>query len=415
MDQIDHQSSCLDRPWTADVELTKDVLERMFPSPKRNIKSASGSPPSVLKMAFSHLKDLSPTLTPSNGGRGRSRTLHPSHARSERTHDPSIREFRMTWPPLATSPTSISPDAALEDTPSPIAESPMELAPNGQQLLPRKRKSLQRLLDVEEEPETIDMFPSTSSFHALGLPGSNADRRNRRGRSSDEYSSRRSLSQSRLQAPSPLRNVVFQDDARIGVRILDDIKEVDYEDLRSPRKQIESQQMSQSSIDVNKELTVLPSYSVPDPLFPYSTHEDNDTEMEATLASRFSLWSTASEDDPGSPVTDDNTASPTSSSIKGTSSSICTPNRLSPKQGSLDGFLSQEDFKNLSLESPEEDPFEALMDGKTPKAASFQLHQLHNGFPTDTEHPQAEVHAPLMMTQGENLLEQLEYLSAALV
>jgi hypothetical protein len=215
--------------------------------------------------------------------------------------------------------------------------------------------------------------------------------------------------------------VVFQDDARIGVRIPEDIQEVDYEDIRSPRKQIEFQQDSQSSIDVNKEPSALPSYHIPDNLFSYSAHEDNDIEMEATLASfssersRFSLWSTTSEDDPGSPVTDDNTTSPTSSSVKGTSSSICTPNRLSPKQGSVDRFLSNDDLKNLSLESPDEEPFEGLMDGKTPTTASFQLHRLHNGFPAGTEHSEAEVHAPHMMTQGENLLEQFEYLGAALV
>jgi len=291
----------------------------------------------------------------------------------------------------------------------------MALSPNGQQLLPRKRKSLQRLLDVEEEPETIEMFPSAANFRSRGLPGSNADHRNRRRTLSDERSPRRSLSQSRLQAPSPLRNVVFQDDARIGIRIPEDIKEVDYEDLHSPRKQIKSQQASQSPI--NKELPALPSYLVPDPLFSYSTHEDNDIEMDATLTSfssqrsRFSLWSTTSEDDPGSPVADDNTVSPTTSSVKDTSSSVCTPNRLSPKQ--LDGFLSKDDLKNLSLESPEEDAFEAIMDGKTPTAASFQLHRLHNRFSASTEHSQAEVQAPL--TQRENLLEQFEYLGAALV
>src|SRR5215469_15647995 len=175
----------------------------MFSNPKRNIKSASGSPSSMLKMAFSHLKGPSPTLTPSNGGRGRSRTLHPSRTRSDRTHDPSVCEFRMTWPLPAASPVSLSPDSEFQDIPSPIVESPMELAPNGQQLLPRKRKSLQRLLDVEEEPEIIEKFPSAISLRARGLPGSNADRRHRWGRSSDEYTPRRSLSQGRLQAPSP--------------------------------------------------------------------------------------------------------------------------------------------------------------------------------------------------------------------
>jgi hypothetical protein len=55
------------------------------------------------------------------------------------------------------------------------------------------------------------------------------------------------------------------------------------------------------------------------------------------------------------------------------------------------------------------------MDGKTPTAASFQFHRMHNGFPTGTEHLQAEVQTPHMMTQGENLLEQFEYLGAALV
>ena len=369
-------------------------------------------------MAFSHLKDPSSALTPSQGGRGRSRTLHSDHARSDRTIDPSVREFPMIWQPRADSASS---DAAPQDTRLPVAESPMELAPNGQQLLPRKRKSLQRLLDVEEEMEPIETFPSAASLRARGRPGSSVDRRDRRARSSDQCPPRRSLSQGRLQAPSPLRNVVFQDDAFIGVRIPEDIQEVDYEDLRSPRKPIEFEQASRSPVDVNKELPALPPYLIPNSLFSYSPKEDKDVEMDATLAafssqtSRFSMWSNASEDDPGSPVTDDNTASPTFSSIKDTSSSICTPHRLSPEQGSLDEFLSNEDLKNLSLEPQEQDPFEALIDGKTPTAASFQLHKLQNGFPACTEHPQAEAQLPHTTVQGENLLEQFEYLGTALV
>lgn len=395
----------------------------MFPAVERDIKSASSSPSSVLRTAFSHLKDPSPALTPSQGGRGRSRILHPDRARSDRTNDPSIRELRMTWPPSAASTSSLSPGASPMDIPSPRPESPMELAPNGYQLLPKKRRSLQRLLNVEEEPETIEMFPSPASIRVRGRSVSTADgSRQRRGRSSDEYKAQRSSSLGRLRAPSPLRQVVSQDDDFLTFRIPEDIQEVDWEDLRSPRRPSESSPVSRSPLDVNKELPALPSYLMPEPLFSQTPREEESQGVTgANLApfssphSHFSIWSTASEDDPGSPVTDNNTNSPTFSSVKGASTGVCTPHRLSPEEASMDEYLSKEDLKALSLEMPDQDPFEALMDGKTPTAASFQLHSLQNGLQVGTEHPQTEVQVPHQQPQMEDLLDQFEYLGAVVL
>lgn len=395
----------------------------MFPAIGRNIKSASSSPSSVLRAAFSHLKDPSSALTPSQGGRGRSRTLHPDRARSARTNDPSMRENRMTWPQSAFSSSPLSSEGSPMDIPSPCLESPMELAPNGYQLLPKKRRSLQRQLNVEEEPETIEMFPSPTSIRVRGRSVSVADGiRQRRGRSSDEFKSRRSSSQGRLRAPSPLRHVVSQDDDFPPVRIPEDIQEVEWEDLRSPRRPVESSPTSCSQPNVNKGLPALPSYLIPDPLFSQTSREEKCQDVtEATLGSfssprsHFSIWSAASEEDPGSPVTDNNTNSPTFSSVKGTSTGACTPHRLSPKQSSIDEYLSKEDLKALSLELPDQDPFEDLMDGKTPTAASFQLHSLHSGLQVGTEHPQTGVRIPHEQTQMEDLLDQFEYLGTAVL
>lgn len=420
---INNQSSVLmDRPWTAGVKLSKDDLDMMFPKIRRNIKSASTSPSSMLRTAFSHLKDPSSALTPSQGGRGRSRTLHSERTRSGRTNDPSIRELRMTWPQSAISPSSLSPEASPMDIPSPRPESPMELSPNGYQLLPKKRRSLQRLLDVEEEPEVIEMFPSTSEMRMPRRSVSTADGRlHRRGRSSDDFRSRRSSSLGRTRAPSPLRQVLSQEDNFPTVRIPENIQEVDWEDLRSPRRPIESSVVSLSPLDVNKELPALPSYLIPDPLFSHTPRDEGSEDVTAaTLAafssprSHFSIWSTASEDDPGSPVTDGNTNSPTLSSTKGASTGVNTPG-LSPEQQSVEEFLSKEDLKSLSLELPDQDPYEALMDGKTPTAASFQLHSLQKGLQVGNQHPRTEVQIPHQQTQMEDLLDQFEYLGAAVV
>jgi len=393
----------------------------MFPSIKRNIKSASDSPSSPLRTAFCHLKNPVSALTPSQGGRGRSRTLHPDRTRSSRTNDPSISEFRLTWPQSAAS-SSQSSNASPIYFPSPRPESPMELAPNGQQLLPKRRRSLQKLLDVEEEPETMDMFPTPGSMPVRGRSVSTADLRQHRRRSSEEYGTRRSSSQGRLRAPSPLRNVVSQDGNFSVIRIPEDIQEVDWEDMRSPRRLIESSPVSHSPLDVNKELPALPSYLIPDPLFSRTPKsEDEEFESDAALApfssprSHFSIWSTASEDDPGSPITDNNTNSPTLSSVKDTSTGVCTPQQSSSPQQSMDEFLIKEDLKSLTMEQHDEDPFEVIMDGKTPTAASFQLHGVNANEQVESKNPMSNVQIPHQSMQMQDLLDQFDYLGAAVL
>jgi hypothetical protein len=425
------------RPWTA-VSPSTDHRSIVFPKIRRDIKSASGSPTTALRSAFDHVRtqSLPSALTPSQGGRGRSRILHSTHTSDDRTNDPSIRELRgRTWSPFSEMQ---SPEAS----PIEASQSPMELAPDGMSLLPRRRTAsphrfVRDVVELSSPTDPVDLFPDPSSLRIRGRSVSSTERRhsggvNRRSRNSDDWSSRRSSSLGRRREPSPLRHVLSHSYAQsnLDARIPEGIMEVDNEDLMSPRKALDdiptpndrprsSYSPSQetmtgltpspepkfavSPINLEKELPPLPPYLIPKPLFSRPAKETNPIESAIKAMNdafepgdHFPMWSTVSNasqdgnfDHPESPATDNAENSPTFSSIKDSESGACTPQRFSGPDFEFESqspLVYPQDAFAITVDSEcapmaaEEAPNDMPIDGKTPTAASFGLSDFGVGF-----------------------------------
>jgi len=81
----------------------------------------------------------------------------------------------------------------------------------------------------------------------------------------------------------------------------------------------------------------------------------------------------------------------------------------------MDEFLIKEDLKSLTMEQHDEDPFEVIMDGKTPTAASFQLHGVNANEQVESKNPMSNVQIPHQSMQMQDLLDQFDYLGAAVL
>ena len=467
------------RPWTA-VSPEVDMKNMMFPEAQRNIKSASSSPTTVLKSAFDHVLHPVPpsALTPSQGGRGRSRILHGTHDRTERTNDPSIRELRGSEFAPGSGILRLPEEACSVEIPG----SPMEMVPNGMPLMPTQRKAsphrfVREAVELSNPPDTVDVLAVSRDLRVRGRSPSSTDRRRSSGihqhqRHSNDWTSRRSASLGRSRRePSPLRNVLLHsyDQDQLNSRIPEGITEAENEDPMSPRRAYQDvigskrqprttpldvqtkavnearpasrteSLVSPATAETEKELPPLPAYLLPEPLF--STRqpkmEDFDTAIRAMNDafepdSRFSVWSTPSDvtdlDHPESPSTEHVEFSPTFSSIKDSESGACSPHRLSGLI--LDAALPQTypqgvGFTSLDSEycllERENEAAEVDLDGRTPTATSFASGHPAPG--TLVSQPLNSLQAdqpkhfdrPIGQTPREKLLRDFDYLGDAVV
>jgi hypothetical protein len=155
--------------------------------------------------------------------------------------------------------------------------------------------------------------------------------------------------------------------------------------------------------NVNKALPELPAYLVPSPLFSHSFPEPNEQEKDLFLdvnfrESRFSAWT---EDLNGSDVDDSDIEvgdgrSSTFSSVW--DSGHTSPLRFSDPFYSSLGPVDHDGGKEQSAQYPD--------------AASYQR---DSGMALVTDEDQAESHTMREMTQMEKLLDEFEYLGAALL
>jgi hypothetical protein len=260
----------------------------------------------------------------------------------------------------------------------------------------------------------------------------------RRGFSQD-FAMRRSASLNGKRAPSPLRNVVMsKEDLRTidGLQIPTGIPELDSEDIMSARRlqserpqtpnhnigcQITEYHHSRnSSINTNKELPELPDFLMPEPLFfqsdadgmkaalislslqygPQSTHLQYQMEFDIPLPE-----SSGSENDM---QFISEAQSPTFSSVEGGTSGVSTPNRLSeplewPFRDTKLGLDFGHSVEKLSIHARSE---------STTSMYSLPIGCDGNPFATEKSH---EAEPKLrQLSQMEQLLDEFEYLGAAL-
>jgi hypothetical protein len=334
----------------------------------------------------------------------------------------------------------------------------MSSAPRHQPLLIRKRthspNRLVRRIQETERPAslTTDSFPHDERTTERGRSVSNREigrpsRPSHRRGYSEEYAMRRSASLNGKRAPSPLRNVVMnQEEARAvdSLQIPTGIPELDGEDIMSPRKfSAEKPQTPgckrqsgsemdfemtgynhsrNSSINTNKELPDLPDFLMPEPLFFQSDANGMQAALES-LSIQYNQQPTYSpyqlEFDiplPESPSFDqeqfDSEAqSPTFSSIKGGTSGISTPHRLSelpewPLRDTDLGLDFNRSIERLSIHARSE---------STTSTAMYSLPIGCDGNPFATEKSHDAEPEVRQLSQMEQLLDEFEYLGAALL
>jgi hypothetical protein len=462
-------SSARDRPWSAVVCKSSDPWNTKSSSNGREVKSASTSPTNptnVLKSAFIHLKGpvsavstantfcrehglTQPKLTPSEGGRGRSRVLHPGTVRHRRTMSPSVKELRNHISRPVTIPSQLN--RLLESLDE---SSEMSSLPRREPLHIRKRShSSNRFVRRIQETErpvgrTTESVPQEDEMtNERGRSVSEAkivrsSRPHHKPGFSEERAMRRSASFNGKRAPSPLRHVLNQAESREvdGLQIPTGIPEVDSEDIKSPRiltgSMLQTPNHEQlfdshidcrltglhhsrnSSVNTNKELPE-PEFLMPGPLF---SQPDADG-MQAVLGNlgvQYGQENTySSEFDihlPESPSSDyeqhgSEAQSPTFSSIKGGISGVSTPQRLSevPEwtlQSDKLGVDFDRSMENLSLHARSE---------STTSTAMYSLPEGCDGNPFATEKSQEAEPEVRQLSQMEQLLDEFEYLGAALI
>lgn len=329
----------------------------------------------------------------------------------------------------------------------------MSSAPRHEPLIIRKRthspNRLVRRIQETERPAGLatEAYPQEKMTNERGRSVSHREisrpaRPSHRRGFSEEFVMRRSGSLNGKRAPSPLRNVAMnQEEFRTidGLQIPTGIPEIDGEDVMSPRKFPSERprtpnhdmdyQMTgchhsrNSSINTNKELPDLPDFLMPEPLF-FQSDADG---MHAALNSlnlQYGPQGTYSpyqlEFDiplPESPSPekdmqfDSEAQSPTFSSIKGGTSGISTPNRLSelpewPLRDADLGVDFSRSIEKLSIHARSE---------STTSTAMYSLPIGCDGNPFAMEKSHEAEPEVRQLSQMEQLLDEFEYLGAALI
>jgi hypothetical protein len=399
------------------------------------------------------LKGPKEALTPSQGGRGRSRILHGDHERRHRTKSPSLKELkrRISRPMAYPSPVDMLPKS-----------SPVEmLSARVEPLFVHKKRSnsphiMVRRLQESEMPAAVpEEFPGNDGLLDRGRSVSYNDNSrpvrisHRRG-FSENYSKRRSTSLGRAREPSPLRNVIFsseQTQAVNSLQIPTGIPEMDGEDIVSPCKLPSELNLalvlrphsepSTPKVEVprdhvrpstppryNKELPVLPSYLMPRPLFVRSESSDMEAALQALHErydqhAEFVSWNVELDVPlPESPdsATGSDSHSPTFSSIRGDASGVSTPQRLSqlpdwplgrPLTGSSMDLDLSHDVDSLSIH--------ARTASNASTAVPYILPVGFGSNPFSEHRMEGQDTGPRKMTQMEQLLDEFDYLGAALI
>ena len=444
------------RPWTAAAYVANHTTAE-FPVAERGIKSASCSPTADKWVDVDIIDSAFPASapTPSKGGRGRSRVLHSTNDRTERTHDPSHRELRRNQP--------LSTSSVWTPTWTPLPTdtlSPMEQTADSISLLPELwTASLNRLVrdvvELSSPLDPVDNFPDSQSLRTRGRSLSPEGRRcsgrsTRETRNRDGRSSRRSssLGQSRRE-PSPLRHVLLQASVQenMSSRIPEDIAEAEHEDpvFAEPEDfyipgHSAARQFSQNSEEHVESFNVT-SEDAPklaDHLWQTSlaTIPAKETQGVNFLLPEldslpepqdFSMWTPGSpqyaySNQPESLASDNVENSPTFSSVKDIESGACTPHQAisSNTERSYLSIYQPDDMSTVADsddgDAAMEAEYEAHANNKTPTAASFLFGDSSETInavscpDTLMGRPNDEAH----ITQTQRLLYDFEYLRTAL-
>ncbi|KAE9990973.1 hypothetical protein EG327_000686 [Venturia inaequalis] len=405
--------STRDRPWTAEISQGSNPWDTRSSSRGQDIKSASPSPTSatnILKSAFMQLKGPVAALTPSKDGRGRSRVLHPGPVRHHRTESPSMRELRKNISRPVTAP---SQSNRLRKSMNESTEMPS--APRHLPLIHRKRpRSPNHLVSRIQETErptrvTIDSLPEENIVNELGQSvlhrgvGRLSRSSHRRGFSED-FATRRSASLNGKRAPSPRRSVAMnQADCRAvdSLQISTGIPELDGEDVMSAfRFPNERPQTPNHNMDF------------PTTICQHSRSSSANTNKEGYSVYQMDFDVPLLESPTSAEMPSDTEAySPAFSSIKGGNSGSSTPYRLSdPPEWPLRNEELRLNF-NRSIEK-------LSVHARSVSTTSTALYSLPlgcdgNPFATEKSHEaQSEVR---QLSQMEQLLDEFEYLGAALL
>ncbi|TID18079.1 hypothetical protein E2P81_ATG11046 [Venturia nashicola] len=429
-------SSARDRPWTAVISQGSNSWDPGSSSRGRDIQSATTSPTdatNILKSAFMQLKGPVTPLTPSEGGRGRSHFLNSGRSRDHRTKSPSTRELRDIISRPVTMPSQLNRLLEPLDESNEMSSAP----PRHQRVIIRKRMhSPDRL--VSKVQVTTDPFPKAKKANERGRSVSHNEvarpsRSSHRRKVSGHFATRRSASLNGKRAPLPLGNVVMNEDdyrAGDGLRIPRGIPELEGEDamfsfkfpIEKPHttyQDIDFQitgplHSRNSSINTNKDLPALPDFLIPEPLFSKS---DTAGMRAVWKSSSLKFERPAYQLDydvplPESPSStempsDTEAQSPTFSSIKGDDRGVSTPHRLSGDP--------QCPLRNEELSVSFNRSFEKLsVHARSVSTASTAMYSLPLN-PFATEKSLATEPEIRQLSQMEQLLDEFEYLGAALL
>ncbi|KAF1811469.1 hypothetical protein P152DRAFT_57064 [Eremomyces bilateralis CBS 781.70] len=416
----------------------------------REVKSDVSPAPSLLKSALSTLKSPPSAMTPSQGGRGRSRTLPPSHERATRTHSPSQRELKISSPILIVGPdqerlkclpivqalkdsTTLLPVKHNSGSPplSPLGSHPVMAEELSQFRVPKQRRvQLASHSRQNSEGQDSEGRSSCSSRDGSGSCAKTCPI----CRSAESIARRRSISTGRMREPSPLRKSMSIDvnsDASV-VHVPEDIQEVDDESLRTPMVLPPDTMASSLQVPIpedpllrphtsdciptqfpssplDKDLPALPSYLYPSPLRINQSFSSLPTDL-ADLpldslgpTSRFSAWTVSTSSFPPSPSSPlpSLPSSPTSSHAyhESPSSAPHTPQSLSsPTFSSIHGFSTDgrntprrlSDAVSLEEFNASDNRFPSPLSEDTQRSAEDQAHrEMAYRQLTDYPHPTA--------------------------
>ncbi|KAF2104105.1 hypothetical protein NA57DRAFT_70318 [Rhizodiscina lignyota] len=387
--------------WVAE----RDALSRSS-NDERLIKSAAASPSTAVKSAFSFLKGPQSVLTPSDGGRGRSRILRPENRRTERSTSPGER-MKISSPTLTYRSDADRQHISLLEAQLAMLGSPAEADEPRQRYAPLRSHPVtledrghlagrrSRSDDHTHKRQSSDVPISSPKeipsllLRSRSVSSSETMARNSLQRVSSSYAHsdprfpQRSIS--RRRAPSPLRTSINWDDIE-AVQAFNpptQIQEVDFEDARTPARvdglaspvQFGKQNIEGGHIpsrshtktpSLDKELPPLPSYLIPSPLrvrsapseIPASTPE---IENYVSNRSHFSIWSTnsaESAEEPEPETGSEGQFSPIFSSVEGGSTGENTPLHIPDREApKLDDYFPQtegdEDQQLSSNERPD--------------------------------------------------------------
>jgi hypothetical protein len=395
----------------------------------RQVKSASSLPTNIFASTIERLRSpISTALSPTVAGSVRSKLVHADHARAQ-----FIREWQSssaTASPASTTPRLLSPASSASAHADPFRiEMPKRRDPY--------HRTVQRLLDGENLSGSIERLPDLGSQRRAVTVAENRKfgQSTHRRAYSHEHNLQRKASVGNLRDPSPLRRGEIALLSPLAMQIPEGIAETD-ETSASPGKPRAvsaaasypaTPTLKQSEVEepspelpekayVNKELPALPSYLMPEPLFASSTRGEDKQMRKVSLASpkhsfafesRFSAWTTTSEEynEDDSTTEEADGSSPTFSSVRDESFSLS--GHTSPMMRFSDPFSAKTSPRRVD-NNDEVAPREST-NAQEIDAANWQLQG-----PLDVA-DEAPVVARKEMTPMEQLLDEFEYLGAALL